>query len=531
MHIYRKFMICTLMLLLAFPAYAVDYVPGDVLVVLKPSDPESRLSASSLEGMGAEALRTASFAAASGAWVKQTYPELSEAGGSVYALIHSEIKTPEELTSELLRNPEVLAASPNYTVHAAIVPDDTHAGDCWGMSYINAYSAWDITTGSNTVYVAVLDSGIDDTNPDLAENVATEYGANTISPSSSARDDYGHGTHVAGTIGAVGNNGLGVAGINWNVGLISVKTLDSTGSGSFSDVINAINYVTGLIRQGVNIRAVNLSLETYIPYAPTHDNLVTFPLWRAFKELDSLNETVIVCAAGNYNAVVGQPTTTTKFENGSIIYRPGYYVYPASFNGLDNMISVSALDSNGSAAYFTNTGADIYAPGVDILSTWLQSDSKYVVDGVSLRLADGTSMAAPHVAGAAALLASVRQDATAYQLKRIILDSTSTGILDLIAALNYQANTPNIPEKSTDWTEYSDYSEYNPTEQADYDNQNNEQNWGRGLGDLNQNNEQNWGQGLEDLINNVSSGSCSGESLNIFALILVCPLVKKFMSW
>ena len=512
----RKILICTVMILLASTAHAIDYVPGDVLVVLKPYDSEAGVSASSLEGMGAEALRTASFAAASGAWVKQTYPELSEAGSNIYALIHSEIKTPDELTAELLNNPEVLAASPNYVVHAAIVPNDSQIANCWGMSYINAYSAWDITTGSDRVYVAVLDSGIDDTNPDVAANIASEYGTNTQSSGSSPRDDYGHGTHVAGTIGAVGNNGLGVAGINWNVGLISVKTLDKSGSGTFADVINAINYTAGLIRQGVNIKAVNLSLETYIPFKPTHDNLVSFPLWRAFKDVDALNEAVIVCAAGNYNAVVGQATTRSKYNNGTLIYRAGYYVYPASFAGLDNFITVSALDKDGSAASFTNTGADIFAPGVDILSTWIQSATRYVTDdGVSLRSAQGTSMAAPHVSGAAALLASMNPDMTAYQLKRVILDSTSTNILDLRAALSYQDTASYIPEKGSEWTEYDDYSQYSPSEQTSYDDQNNNQNWG---------------QDVDNFWEKISGGSCNGAGINIFALILLCPLVKKFMS-
>ena len=513
MYTYRKFIVCALLIGLAFPAYAIDYVPGDVLVVLRPSSTQNSVSASSLEGMGTEALRTASFAASSGAWVKQTYPALSQSANSVYALIHSEAKSPEELASELLNNPEVLAASPNYTVHAAIVPNDTRIGDCWDMNYINAPSAWDISTGSDTVYVAVLDSGIDDTNPDLAANIAAQYSTNTLTSSGSPRDDYGHGTHVAGTIGAVGNNSLGIAGINWNVSLISVKTLDRRGSGSFANVISAINYVTDLIQRGVNIKAVNLSLETYIPYEPTHDHLVKMPLWRAFKALDALNEAVIVCAAGNYNAVVGQATTTSKYHNGSLVYGKGYYVYPASFKGLNNMISVSASTSSGTLSDFTNTGADIAAPGVNILSTWLQSASSYVTDdGVSLRSTQGTSMAAPHVSGAAALLASVMPEMTAYQLKRTILDSTSTGILDISAALNYQAD--DIPEEGTEGADYDNYSEYSPTEQTNYTNQNDYE----------------W-QDLGDVISNITSGSCNGTGLHIFALILLCPLVKKFMSW
>ena len=231
--------------------------------------------------------------------------------------------------------------------------------------------------------------------------------------------------------------------------------------------------------------------------------------------MDSLNEAVIVCAAGNYNAVVGQATTTTKYSNGRLVYGKGYYVYPASFQGLDNMISVSASTSSGTLSDFTNTGADISAPGVDILSTWIQAASSYVTDeGVSLRSAQGTSMAAPHVSGAVALLASIMPEMTAYQLKRTILDSTSTGILDLRAAINYQASNTNIQEEGTEGQDYDNYSEYSPSAQTNYSNQNDYE----------------W-QNLNDFVNNVSSGNCNGEGLNIFALILLCPLVKKFMSW
>ena len=237
----RKLLAAILVMMTALPALSAEYVPGDVLVVLKPSDSRAGVSASSVS------VRTASFAAASGASVKEVYPALSSAGNSVYALLYSEAKSPEDLTRELLANPEVLAASPNYKVRAAVTPDDTFFGQCWGLKFINAPAAWDITTGSSSIYVAIIDSGIDDTNPDLTANIATEYGTHTQG-GSSARDDYGHGTHVAGTIGAVGNNNRGIAGVNWNVGLISVKALDSQGKGSLADVISAMNYVTGLIQ-------------------------------------------------------------------------------------------------------------------------------------------------------------------------------------------------------------------------------------------------------------------------------------------
>ena len=503
MNISRKFMLCLLVLLVCVPAYGADYVPGDVLVVLKPSESETALKASSLSSMGRESLRTASFAASSGAWVKEVYPAVSQAGNSVYALMHSETKSPEELTHELLQNPEVLAASPNYIFRAAAVPNDTYISSCWGLSFINAPSAWDVSTGSKTVYVAVIDSGIDNTNPDLTANVAAEYGKNTIG-GSSARDDYGHGTHVAGIIGAVGNNNLGISGVNWNVGLISVKALDKNGEGSFAQVIAGINYVIGLIQDGVNIRAVNMSLETYLPAAPTHDNLVQMPLWRTFKALDELNTAVITVAAGNHHVAVGEPTTRTERSNGVLVFGKGYYVYPPSFQGLDNMISVSALDTDGTIAYFSNTNADISAPGVGITSTWLQSVRRLVQeDGASLATIQGTSMATPFVSGAAALLASVRPDFSAYQLKRAILDGSGSR-LNVLAALNYQAGNTAIPEVSTENSDYNDYNSYEQSDSA-YEGGNGEGSSGGG------------------------GSGCNGNVMNISALIafLASAITRK----
>ena len=499
MKLSRNLIMCILVLLISIPAYAAEYVPGDVLVVLKPSESGARISASSLSGMGRESLRTASFAASSGAWVKELYPALSQAGNNVYALIHSDTKSPEELAQELLQNPEVLAASPNYIFRAAAIPNDTYIDSCWGLDFINAPSVWDITTGSNTVYVAVIDSGIDDTNPDLTANVAAEYGTNTIG-GDSARDDYGHGSHVAGIIGAVGNNNRGIAGVSWNVRLISVKALDKRGEGEFNQVIAGINYVIGLIQQGVNIRAVNMSVETYLPSAPTHDNLVQMPLWRAFKALDELNKAVIVVAAGNHSVVIGQPTTKTERKNGVLVFGRGYYAYPSSFQGLDNMISVSAVDRNGKTASFSNTGADISAPGVDILSTWLQSASKNIMDdGTSMKIEMGTSMAAPFVSGAAALLASVNPSSSAYHIKRAILDS-SEGTLNLIAALNYQAESTSVSQTSPENSDYSDYNNYDPTDSA-YTGGNTGQNSSGG-----------------------GSSGCNGNSLNISALVMILAM-------
>ena len=482
---YRKILALLFVLTIAISSSADEYTQGDVIVVLKSSS-KSEISASSLS------IEASEFAEVSGASVREFYPALSEKGGSAFLMLHSDSMDAEEFSALLMKNPNVAAASPNYKVHAAIVPDDTSYSECWGMDYINAPDAWDISTGDDEIYVAIIDSGIDYTNPDLSPNVASDLGYNAFSESvTGGMDDYGHGTHVAGTIGAIGNNGIGVAGINWNVKMIPVKALDSSGSGSISSVISAMNYVTYLIDQGFNIRAVNLSLETYLKREPNHDSLVTLPLWRAFKILDDTNHAVIVVAAGNNSETVGQPSL---FGHGSMIPGAGYYVYPASFEGLDNMISVSALGEYLGAvvtAPFSNRGADIGAPGVDILSTWLQSSSNNVrSDGVSLRSAQGTSMAAPHVAGAAALIASVMpSSATAFG-----------GELDVYASLDYvDRHFDSLAEEGTAGRYYDDYRAY---DENDY----------------------------SEPSEGGSSGACNGLGLGISGLLVAMALARKRKS-
>ena len=501
---YRKIFALLLVLMLAVSSSAQEYTPGDVIVVLKPSSSE-KITASSLSAAASE------FAGSFSASVKEIYPALSDKNGGAFMMIHSESEDAETLSAMLRQNPNVAAVSPNYIIHAAIVPNDSAYGECWGMEEINAPSAWDTSTGSENVYVAVIDSGIDHTNPDLSANVATDLAYRTIAgDENNAMDDYGHGTHVAGTIGARGNNNIGVAGVNWYVRLIPVKALDSSGNGTISTVINAMNYVTDLIEQGMNIRAVNMSLETYLKLEPNHDNLVGLPLWRAFKILDDTNKAVIVVAAGNYGETIGQPSS---YKHG-LVPGAGYYVYPASFRGLDNMISVSALDKTLGYTYtalFSNTGADISAPGVDILSTWLQSASGSVrSDGVSLHSSQGTSMAAPHIAGAAALLSSIMPNMTAYQIKQSILrtnGASSSGVssasdsdFDLTASITYQENNSSIlPSVGTEGRSYDDYDGY---DEQDY---------------------------LPPSDSVGSSGSCNGLTFG-FAGLAVIMLARKRMS-
>ncbi|MBQ9905092.1 MAG: S8 family serine peptidase [Synergistaceae bacterium] len=488
----RKILSAVLFLLLMISSSsALEYTDGDVIVVLKSSTEEGRVTASDFAGQ---------FKAS----VKEFYSSLSETGGDAFMMMHSDEFDAEELSSILRENPNVLAASPNYKVHAAMIPNDSGFSECWGMNEINASSAWNVTTGNSNVYVAVIDSGIDHTNPDLTANVDTAHAFRSVAgDANDGKDDYGHGTHVAGTIGAVGNNSIGIVGVNWNVKMIPVKALDSSGSGTIATVISAMNYVTSLIKNGLNIRAVNLSLETYMNIAPNHDNLIRMPLWRAFKVLDDTNKAVIVVAAGNQSETVGQPSS---YAHGTMIPGAGYYAYPASFKGLDNLISVSALGRNDDGtivtAAFSNKGADIGAPGVNILSTWLQSSTANIrSDGVSLRTSQGTSMAAPHVSGTAALIASRFPTATAYQIRQSILIGSQ---LDANASLSYAASR--MSTLSARGTEGRSYDDYNPSG-TDYD-------YGTDSGKS----------------SSSSGGGCNGISFGFACIAVLISLARKRMN-
>ena len=456
-------------------AAAARCVPGEVLAVFKGEG--GRVSAASVR-VGREAFRAASIAAVVGARVEETYPNLSEAGNGVFVRL-SASSGEEELVRKLLQRDDVLAASPNYVVQAsAREPNDPGFPALWGLKAIRAPEAWDLATGSDDVYVAVMDTGIDT----IAQSVELASVDETLSRSflpnnSSWQDENGHGTHVAGTIGARGDNGRGVVGVNWNVRLISLRTMNEKGLGWTGWMIRGVEYLIGLLKDRPNLKlaALNASLGWYAPaLAPGAQG--SDVVWRVLKALDNMNRVVLVVAAGNERTEVGVPAP----QDGPKLpganeppYKKGECSYPASYRGLHNMIVVGAISSSDCtfADDFSNySGAyvDVAAPGVNILSTTCAAKGWLLSNDIRVAGMAGTSMAAPHVTGAAALLKAANPTRTAYQIRTALIEGAAKNrpalagkvaggrLLDVRGALDYQMahgdlpsapNQPSIPDQ------------------------------------------------------------------------------------
>ena len=325
-------------------------------------------------------------------------------------------------------------AEPNYIVHTAAVPNDTNFSRQWGMrnrgqivlgvagtagADINAVSAWDKHTGSGSVVVAVVDTGIDYNHPELLPNIWSNpaeiagngrdddgngkvddiRGWDFVNNDADPMDDCvdGHGSHVAGIIGAVGNNAAGVAGVNWNVKLMPLKVLCADGFGTVADVIAAIDYA---IARGVNI--INASYSLGCGAAPSQSEHDLLDRARAAGIL-------VVLAAGNGGCDSDvQPT------------------YPAS-HALNNLIAVGASDQYDQRAIFSATVSSNYGGQ----TVHLFAPGKYVYSTLRLALGgygymSGTSMATPHVSGTAALLKSYRPTLNMFQVREILLKTAAT---------------------------------------------------------------------------------------------------------
>jgi subtilisin family serine protease len=359
------------------------YVPGEVLVRFKPGTSRRAMLSSH---------------ARVGGMVKR---EFKSVPGLHLVKLSAEANLKRALR-DYHKDPNVLYAEPNYVVHPFTLPNDPLFPQQWGLSNtgqgggtsgadIHAQQAWDITTGLSNVVVAVIDTGIDYNHPDLATNIWSaptpftqayaQYnytcpaGSHGYSPAPGSPDACdpmdldGHGTHVAGIIGAVGNNGLGVSGVNWNVQLMACNF---TGALDAVDgAVACLDFVKDMKDQGVNIIATNNSWGGTELYSQALIDAI------AAQQQDGI---LFIAAAGN------------SFQDNDLVPTD-----PASLF-LANIISVAATTRNDDLVAFSNFGrysVDLGAPGVDILST---------LPGGVYGLDTGTSMSAPFVTGVAALL-------------------------------------------------------------------------------------------------------------------------------
>ncbi len=336
-------------------------------------------------------------------------------------------QTHADVNAALRAVPGFARVEPDFMLSIDATPNDASYGSLWGLHNtgqsggradvdIDAPEAWELSTGTASLVTAVIDTGVLHGHPDLAANMWTNpgeapgdgidndgngyaddvFGYDFINNDPDPYDDHGHGTHVAGTIAAAGNNGVGVAGVNWTGKIMALKFLGAAGHGESSDAIRAINYATKMKAQyGVDVRVTNNSWGGDA-WSQEMENAI-----RASGDAGML----FVAAAGNG----GEDGIGDDNDDPA-----GAGHYPSNYN-LDNVISVAATDRGDNRAGFSNFGAttvDLAAPGVSVLST-------YKSDGYANL--SGTSMAAPHVAGVAALAFSYSPGATAAEVKAAIL--------------------------------------------------------------------------------------------------------------
>ena len=331
-------------------------------------------------------------------------------GGGRTAVVRSASLSTTELLAELAADPRVVRAEPDYLLRLEATPNDPDLPALWGMPRIRAPGAWDLTTGSPAVVLASVDTGVDYTHPDLAANmwhnpgeiagngldddgndyVDDVYGMASASDSSDASDPMdvqGHGTHTAGTMAGVGDNGAGVTGVAWRASIMALRFFSADGLGATSDAITCINYAVAMRQRGVNVVAINASWGDGQPSA--------FLLWAIEKAGDA--GIVVVAAAGNGGVdKIGD-------DNDAVPY------YPASYDS-PNIIAVGASDTTDAMTEFSNYGAasvDLVAPGAAI---WSTAPISVVPNGYISK--KGTSMAAPHVTGTIALCAALHPGET-----------------------------------------------------------------------------------------------------------------------
>ncbi|MBF6613133.1 MAG: S8 family serine peptidase [Chloroflexi bacterium] len=352
---------------------SLDYVPGEILVKVKNPDALSVVAGKAIAASSDLGYMLARFQLNSAKEVIPGTYKLTSAEGSNLDVASA--------ANALMSTGAVLYAGPNHLFYATNTPNDPEyaAQQQWGVTQIKAEQAWDITTGSSSIVIAILDTGTASDHPDLQDKIVPGY--DFVNNDSDPSDDNGHGTYTAGIAAASSNNGTGVVGISWGARIMPVKVLNDRGSGSEETIAQGIRWATDH-----GARIINASLGGDINTPVMQD---------AAKYAHDKN-VLLVAAAGN--------TPDGK---------PGY---PAAY---DTVLAVAATGRSDTYTGFSSFGSyvGVSAPGVGILSTsWSDGNLGY-------EYGNGTSAASPFASGVAALIWSVNPSLTADQVKYIIEDS------------------------------------------------------------------------------------------------------------
>ena len=457
-------MACTLVVLAALvgPALAQEFFPGQIIVKLK------------------EGASTGVLAAVAAPGTLSSAPVWKSNGAMLVTLAEGVSVT--SAVASLAKNSSVEYAEPDWIQYAWVVPDDPSYSDQWGWDIIQAPAAWDLETGDPSIVVNVIDTGIDTDHPDLAGNIWTNaleaggspgvdddgngyvddiHGWNAIKNNGNPEDNgiVAHGTHVSGTIGAVTNNGLGVAGANWSTSIIACKFLSSIGAGSTADAIECVDYIIATKNNAPSGADIRVSSNS----------------WGGGGYSEALRDAIQAAVDAGIlwvNASGNRGQDNDCFSSDA---------YPPSYN-IDGIVSVTSTTGSDGKSSFSTTGAstvDIGAPGSDILST----DSGGGYFSIS-----GTSMACPHVAGVAVLCLAANPALSMTQLREAILcngdpisaleNVTNTGMrLNAYGAVNAALNGSTCSDRDSDGTpDYADNCPYDFNDQSDSD--------GNGVGDV-----------------------------------------------
>jgi hypothetical protein len=298
---------------------------------------------------------------------------LSHHAGSRISVLSVNPSVRDQMIQDLEASGQFTFVESDYLAVPLLVPNDPDYSQEWHLQTIQAPSAWDVTTGSTSVPIAMIDSGVDPTHPDLASKLIP--GWSFLTGTTDTHDVLGHGTQTAGTAAAIGNNAVGVAGVAWQNPIMPLVVLNSSDWATYSDIANGIMYAADH-----GVRIVNISIggtsssstmQTAVDYA-----------WN--------KGTVVFAAAGNYSSSTP--------------------IYPA---GCANVVAVGATDSNDTLASFSNYGSyiDLTAPGVNIVTT---------IAGGGYGGVSGTSFSSPIAAGVAALVLSRNPSLSAQQLVTLL---------------------------------------------------------------------------------------------------------------